>query len=388
MPKLPFSTEFRIATEKGDHPASRELLTSPVLLDTGHPHPDLRMADYFASVAAFFHNCPDTERRCEQASRKPEEALGERAPQLTVVSEKIGALYHVARVEMRSPAGAVVFAVNTALSDAGKSCLERDYRLLRLLENCRAGNRLPKALAFQPADDNNPAPEARFSHFLAEWQDDFHEWHATNPAADGRQRLSLWDRRRGAAILNADESSQIINNAAAILTGCFDFASRKAVWDWHHAAGDFIVRRAENGIEVRLITVRDFRSCPFRPDQAEVPLILDLLLFFLDLTFRMRLDKLDGVGETVWLDDSAAVATAAGFFDTLAERARTEPIAAELGPQLRHICRGFTEDELAAVASPVLAGYDELLSAADRETIEQHRAAHLKTLRRHLQAQK
>ena len=42
-----------------------------------------------------------------------------------------------------------------------------------------------------------------------------------------------------------------------------------------------------------------------------------LLLFFLGLSIRMRLDRVDGVGDIVWADRLAVAATLEGFFEGL-----------------------------------------------------------------------
>jgi hypothetical protein len=43
-----------------------------------------------------------------------------------------------------------------------------------------------------------------------------------------------------------------------------------------------------------------------------------LLVFFLNLTIRMRLDRLDGVGEIMWSDDTSVDGILKGFFESLA----------------------------------------------------------------------
>ena len=42
-----------------------------------------------------------------------------------------------------------------------------------------------------------------------------------------------------------------------------------------------------------------------------------MVYFFLNLTLKMRLDKLDGVGETVWAGNFSVDATIQGFFEAL-----------------------------------------------------------------------
>jgi hypothetical protein len=78
-----------------------------------------------------------------------------------------------------------------------------------------------------------------------------------------------------------------------------------------------------NKVEVRLVTVRQYASLfeenKIQDQNRDAEFILEsLLVFFLNLSIRMRLDRLDGVGEIVWSDDIAVAGTLSGFFEGLA----------------------------------------------------------------------
>lgn len=370
-----------IATQEGDIPVSQELLNSAVLLDTGRPHPTCTLADYFSSVANFFFQWATQGLLPEQCQAM----LSTKQSKISIVSDKIGALYHVARIQISNGQTALNLAMNSALSEAGKSCLFNDYQMLTNLQSTCSGPFLPRPYAFTGGSDS-PCPQDTFSHMLVEWFDDFHEWHCTHSPDTRRPRISLWDRKKGSVLLNADQTYQIYYSAAAILTGLFNFESRYAVWDWHHAAGDFIVRHRGANIDIRLITVRNLRPSPFRPvsEKSQTPpLIFDLLLFLVDLSFRMRLDKLDGVGETVWLGEDAVEAVLSGFFATLDQRTAEIPHHGLLGLQLKAFFGNLSKEDMATICRPVLDGYGELLSAADQTMITSQHEEHLHALHRH-----
>ena len=84
---------------------------------------------------------------------------------------------------------------------------------------------------------------------------------------------------------------------AAILTGYFDTRSFAQIYPWHPAAGDFIARIAGDGVAVRLVAARQYGPLVGPPD---LPPEEALLFFFLNLTLRLRVDRLDGVGEVAW----------------------------------------------------------------------------------------
>jgi hypothetical protein len=81
------------------------------------------------------------------------------------------------------------------------------------------------------------------------------------------------------------------------------------IFPWHHAAGDFVIRVDGEKTSVKMITVRDYvpmAGIETEPDSEQA--ILDaLVIFFIHLSVRMRLDRLDGVNEVVWAPDACLV---------------------------------------------------------------------------------
>ncbi len=86
---------------------------------------------------------------------------------------------------------------------------------------------------------------------------------------------------------------------------------------WHHAAGDFIVNCTDNFLDVKLITVREYDS-QLENDASIEAMFNTLLLFFLNLSVNIRLDRIDGIGNLSWSNDVSVDGVILGFFDGLA----------------------------------------------------------------------
>ena len=82
--------------------------------------------------------------------------------------------------------------------------------------------------------------------------------------------------------------------------------------------------------------------------------MVSLVYFFLNLTMRMRLDKLDGVGEAVWADGFSVKATTTGFFDALLIMEKKGRYNLGSIVDLLSLLKGFSDDELRKL-------YDSLL---------------------------
>jgi hypothetical protein len=163
----------------------------------------------------------------------------------------------------------------------------------------------------------------KVSMFLGEWFEGFNEFHITKDPSDEKNRINVWDTEKGNFFLTYEQTLELYRQAAMILTCYYDVETFEQIFPWHHAAGDFVIKLINNKIKARLVTVRQYASM-FEKNEMEdqdkgTDLILEaLLVFFLNLSIRMRLDRLDGVGEIVWSEDVAVEGTLKGFFEGLA----------------------------------------------------------------------
>ena len=278
---------------------------------------------------------------------------------VVVRAEKHGALYHPASLELvwsQEAEGKAEndyrprFAVLTAISPRGRDALRREALVLERLGQTPGGALLPQPLALQ---DDEAA-----TFLIAPWFSGFHEFHV---AGDGG--FSLWDHDQGTRRLEAEQAREVFFQAGRILTLCLDPLTGACVHPWSHAAGDFIVRWDENGVQVRLTTARGYAPLI----ETENPLSA-ILAFVLDLVLRMRLDRVEGVGEWAWLDQKLLHAALSGFYVGVGEHEKD----AEALRGLAGLLPSFTAEELLE-AHESLPG---LFSRAELETILPRLEAH------------
>ena len=238
--------------------------------------------------------------------------------EIRIFLEKHGEFYHPARIETVLHGTAIPFVLNVAISNAGKNCVQREYDLLKQLNEDFPFSFLAKVYGqgcVSIAGDE-------IGMFLGEWFHGYNEFHISLDPADEKYKIVVWDHEHGNYFLTADQATNLYRQAARILTCYYNVETFEQIFSWHHAAGDLVLKCQNDRIDVKLITVRQYRPM-FENNginkDPDMELILEaLLVFFLNLTIRMRLDRLDGVGEIVWSDNIALKATLNGFFEGLA----------------------------------------------------------------------
>lgn len=293
---------------------------------------------------------------------------------IDIISEKHGSDYHPARVAMHGPNAHMSLVVNVAVNDRGKQRLKEDFRLLGRLRSTHETAFVPRPYVM----GKEPVPGhagADMLMFLAEWFDGFHEFHLSASIDTGEQQLVLWDLDRGYGTLRADEAHEVFRQVAFILTTFYDTRTFEEVFPWHHASGDFVVSRTAGTIDVRLITVRQYAARPVFVEPSASDRVLALLLFFANLTVRMRLDRLDGVGEVAWAGEQSVAGTIQGFMDAMADKVSAGHCEPELFAEFLETIRSLPLAELTGIFHAVLASYDD--EAADAPVVRRHLVDHI-----------
>jgi hypothetical protein len=159
--------------------------------------------------------------------------------------------------------------------------------------------------------------------FLGQWFEGYNEFHISRDPSDNTDKILVWDGPSRQYFLSRQQQAEIYRQAARILAYYYNVETFEQIFPWHHASGDFVVR-IENAVpELKLISVRRYDSLfrdlnPQKNRTQDTELILQaLLLFFLSLSIRMRLDRRDGVGEIIWADHRAVAGTLEGFLEGL-----------------------------------------------------------------------
>jgi hypothetical protein len=275
-----------------------------------------------------------------------------------IIAEKHGSDYHPARVRLHAMGKSRSFVVNAALTDRGKQRLSRDFRLMESLRDRFKRCFVPAVyLLGDVTVQQETGHELQAKLFLGEWLERHWEFHVS--MHDGSPGMIVWDMERGYSTVTETDAEEVYRQAAFILTYYYDLDSGEEIFPWHHAAGDFVVAGVGDSIEVRLITVRQYASrWIFRgdshPDRAQA-----LLLFLANLTIRMRLDRLDGVGDVAWLGPHCASGTIRGFLDALREKAHESSMDDPTLEGFLRFLKGVSPAELAEIFQAVVESYDE-----------------------------
>ena len=255
------------------------------------------------------------------ASRQLDRKL--KAPEIDEIRiclEKHGEFYHPSRIETIVDQKKLCFVLNVAVTATGRRFIEREYHLLSRLTNEQPLHYLPRVYGFsrsaEPGGQN-------FAMFLGQWFDRYHEFHISIDPVDKKPKIRVWDDARGRFFLSAEQTQTLYAQASHILTAYYNLESFEQIFSWHHAAGDFIVMTEKEKLQLRLITVRRYTAIfEDRKNSQIVPadpqqILQALLIFFLNLSIHMRLDRIDGIGEMVWSDRIAVDATLTGFLEAL-----------------------------------------------------------------------
>jgi len=290
--------------------------------DARPPAARFSIGDYFDAARTFL------ERRglamIQPSLASPSGPAGEPAGEIDEIRihlQKHGEFYHPARIEAAAGSRTASFVLNVAVSAAGLQCIDREYTLLQKLGTAFSPCFLPRVLGRGQVRGPGGRPVAMF---LGQWFDGFYELHLARRQRSGALGLQVWDTVNGRFFLNPQQAARFYRRAACILTAYYNLKTFEQIGMWHHAAGDFVVCPAAGGLDVRLVTARRYAPLfrdPGRPagDSRDAALLLQaLLIFFLNLSLRMRLDRLEGVGDMAWGPELAVESTLTGFLEALA----------------------------------------------------------------------
>jgi hypothetical protein len=277
--------------------------------------------EYFTAVRDFLENTG-----CELISRAIDERITpEMKPaqirKIRICLEKHGAFYHPAHLQVLTQHQTMAFVLNVAVSESGIRHIRDEHHYMQKLNNEFNHSFLPQVYGI---GEITAAGNRKINMFLGQWFEGYHEFHLSRDTTDGKIQVAVWHPRNKGLFLTVEQSHELYRQVAKILAYYYNVVTFAQIFPWHHAAGDFIVRVDNVNLDAKLITVR--RYTPFLSkiqaleQMAEGPeLILQaLLIFFLSLSIRTRLDRLDGVGDMVWADQSVVGPTLAGFMEGLA----------------------------------------------------------------------
>lgn len=286
--------------------------SKPVPLDSGAPsigceklpgNTGLTYGQYLGSVSRLLsENSFQILRKLVTKSQAPIRKL-EEATSIELTAEKHGALYSVSRLLLRFPEATRRFAVNCAFSPEQQAFLQVEAKLLAAL-------RARFALPYLP-EHYICAEAPGLMLFIAEWFENHHEFHLSH-SDSGAPAIKIWEENGSRNVLEEAKIPGLYAQAARILTSYLDPESFSQIYPWHHAAGDFIIDADKSPPSLKLITVRGYRPLLSRESDSHDKM-LGALHFFVNLCIRMRIDRLDGVGELAWAGPDCLPGIVCGF---------------------------------------------------------------------------
>jgi hypothetical protein len=267
--------------------------------------------------------------------------------EIIIRTEKHGLLYHPASIELMFKGVKLKLGLNVAITDTGRHWLKVEWDVLQKLHSKYDYPYLPKVYVYSDF--------CGMSFLIEDWFDGYHEFHISKDQ-DGTQKLKLWDFCHGYKYLSPEQSFEIYRQSSKILTLYYDPDDFSEIFPWHHAAGDFVVKVLEEAIDVRLTTARRYEPFIGFPDRNTLNPLLSLCYYLLNLTIRMRLDKLDGLGEVIWIEDRCVEATLRGFFDAIVLKG---DFTNSMGnaEEFLALLQSFSVNDLKTLVNPLLEQY-------------------------------
>jgi len=372
--------QYLFSSPDGDIALTPEDLARPFLIAPTEAHSFLTLGDYFKSIEAFLLKNPAKPLHSILKKRFNKQTDINSIQEILIRSEKHGALYHPASIEVMVERKQLKIAVSTAVSEKGKLWLAHEYEILKYLNHSYKLPYLPNIytkgeVECKAADQKHET----LVMILSEWFEDYHEWHLSIDETDRSRRICIWDLKNGNRYASEQEAFEIFRQASKILTVYYDTNSFNQIYPWHHAAGDFIVGTRNGSIDVKLTTARRYESIMGSFSEDTVNPIIAIVYFFLNLTVRMRLDKLDGVGKTVWAGDFSAGASTAGFFEALITLETEDRYNLGKVEDLLSLLQSFSEEELEGLFQSLLILYQKD-DPEDLAVIQENLGGHINLL--------
>jgi hypothetical protein len=349
----------------------------------------LTYGDYFYAVRSFlekdeFKSITSAISQQLNQNIKPEEIQ-----EIRIYLEKHGEFYHPARIETYINGSRILFVLNVAISNTGKGFIKREFEILNKLNNEFSFSFIPKVYSRDKISIKDK--DVEISVFLGEWFEGFNEFHISQnkykqAKTDSSIKIVVWDHEKGNFFLSADETLELYSQVAMILTCYYNAETFEQIFPWHHAAGDFVIKLQNNNMEMKLITVRQYapmlenkNEIAKKNTDSDIYLMLEaMLIFFLNLSIRNRLDRLDGVGKIVWSDNIAVEGTLKGFLKGLAKISSNNLIPDTLAANFINYISCFTKTDLLELCNSIVNTYNPM--APELSVIRQNLKNHVDLL--------
>ena len=292
---------------------------------------------------------------------------------INISLEKHGPFYHPSKVVVVIDNLKIPFVLNVAVSKIGIECIHKEYFTLKKLNSEFPNSFIPSVYG---RDDFIGRENFKVGMFLAEWFEGYSEFHISKDPSDGKEKILIWDNLNGNMFVSADKAIEIYRQASMIMTCFYNVHTFEQIFPWHHASGDFVVKQTGDSLDVKLITARQHSSL-FEPKvkAEDQGLIFEgLFMFLVILSIRMRLDRIDGIGDIVWADNMSVEGTIKGFREGIKIKTGAGVIPYNFIDEFRIYVQSISESELFELSKAVINSFNQ--SAPDLPIICRNLAKH------------
>ena len=276
---------------------------------------------------------------------------------ISIFLEKHGEYYHPSKIEVTVEKQKWQFVLNSAFSEVGLKCAEKEFKLLRKLGHEYPSEFIPAV--YEYGDVSDAILGSDFRMFLGQWFAGFNEFHIHSIGREGNCITEVWDQAQGNYFISEKQSFEIYRQTALIHTFFYNLETFEQIHPWHHAAGDFVVRNNGDHVQVRLVTVRGYYPLVHNDEKNIESMLEALLVFLLDLSIKNRIDRFRGVGDLVWTNDIFVMATIDGFFKGLYQKVMKDIIPQDLPKYFGLYLNSLSEFEIMDLFADILSKYPQ-----------------------------
>jgi len=374
---------YFFSSPHGDVPVDSETLARPFIVEPMKNHPFMALGDFFHLVRLFLLDRAGPVLTSSLSRIWERDVRLQDIDNVVIRYEKYGTLYQIVSAEIISGGQKAKFAVSAALTPAAQENITFEYNLISYI-NTRTGlSYLPRVYCINSLDIEKDSHVETVALSLAEWFEGYHEWHFEKDH-EGKDTIVVWNTEKGNQNTSAEEAHTIIREASRILTLYYDVESCERITPWHHGAGDFIVNTDSWKVDVKLITVRGYETFSTPDANQSVDPLLGILFFLIELTIKMRMDKMEGMGDTIWADSRYVNAAVQGFFHAMKIKERDHECNAISIDDFMSTLKTLNQDEIASSISSYLE-HNQAPDTADYKVIQEHLEEHAADLASALQ---
>lgn len=365
---------YLFASPQGDVRLNQEMLERPFLLEPFQSHPFMLLEDYFVAIKDFVlqkNGAPLIGILSRIWGRQV--ALSD-IEMILIRYEKYGTLYQIGSVEIIGAHDNSKFGTSMALTPNAKAQMALEYEIIEELNKGLDIRYLPEMYIKTVIRVERHDIIETVVISLLEWFEGYHEWHAKKDD-DGRERIVIWDLQNGNRFATDKQAYDIIQQASKILTLYYNIQTCNQIFPWHHGPGDFVAKFEGDKVDVRLITVRGYGPVVLYDAHEFVDPLKALVLFFLSLTVKMRMDKDEGMGGPVWADSITPLPVIDGLLEGLRIQETKGMCPPNGEAMVRHVLKDMDMDEIKAMLYSQLNSYKHI-DPVDSEVITEHLDRH------------